>query len=82
MSQYFPKPYWPFGADIIVRVDLTSYPTKTDIKNISHIHTSIFALTFSEFKSEVDKFDTDKLFPANIDLSKRNGAVKKLSSKN
>ena len=31
MSQYFPKPYEPFGRDINVKVDLLSYATKTDI---------------------------------------------------
>ena len=36
MSQYFPKPYEPFGADINVNVDLSNYATKADIKNISH----------------------------------------------
>ena len=40
MSQYFPKPYEPFGGDI--KVDLSSYATKTDIRNISHVDTSSF----------------------------------------
>ena len=31
MSQYFPKPYKPFGGDINVKVDLSNYATKTDI---------------------------------------------------
>ena len=44
MSQYFPKPYEPFGGDINVKVDLSSYATKTDIRNISHVNTSRFAL--------------------------------------
>ena len=39
MSQYFSKPYKPFGGDINVKVDLSSYATKTDIKNISHVDT-------------------------------------------
>ena len=34
MSQYFPKPYKPFGGDINVKVDLPNYVTKTDTKNI------------------------------------------------
>ena len=41
MTQYFPKPYEPFGRDI--NVDLTNYATKTGIKNISHVDTSNFA---------------------------------------
>ena len=44
MSQYFPKPYEPFGGDINVKVDLSNYATKADIKNISHFDTACFAL--------------------------------------
>ena len=44
MSQYFPKPYEPFGGDINVKVGLSNYATKSDIKNITHIDTSSFAL--------------------------------------
>ena len=44
MSQYFPKTYEPFDRDINVKVDLSSYATKTDMKNISHIDTLSFAL--------------------------------------
>ena len=43
MSQYFPKPYEPFGGDINVKVDLSNYATKADIKNISHVDASSFA---------------------------------------
>ena len=43
-SQYFPKPYEPYGADINVKVDLSNYGTKTDIKNIRRVNTSTFAL--------------------------------------
>ena len=34
MSQYFPKPYDPFSGDINVKVDLSNYTTKADIKNM------------------------------------------------
>ena len=44
MSQYFPKPYEPFGGDINVKVDLSNYATKTDLKNVSHADVSSFAL--------------------------------------
>ena len=44
MSQYFPKPYEPFGEDINVKFDISNYATKADIKNISHADTSGFAL--------------------------------------
>ena len=31
MSQYFPKPYEPFGGDFNVKVDLFNYATKADV---------------------------------------------------
>ena len=85
MSQYFPKPYEPFGGDINVKVDLSNYATKTDITNISHVDTSSFALktNLASLKTEVDKLDIDKLVPVPVDLSKlsdvvKNDVVKKL----
>ena len=67
MSQYFPKPYEPFGGDINVKVDLSNYATKTDIKNILHIDTSSFALksNLASPKTKVDKLDIDKLIWVN-----------------
>ena len=78
MSQYFPKPYEPFGGDINVKVDLSSYATKTDIKNILHIDTSSFALksNLASLKTEVDKLDIDKLVSVTVDLSKLSDVVK------
>ena len=72
MSQYFPKPYEPFGGNINVKVDLSNYATKTDIKNILHVDTSIFALKSNlvSVKIEVGKLDMDKLVPLPVDLSK------------
>ena len=63
MSQYFPKKYEPFGGNISIKVDLSNYVTKADIKNISHIDTSSFALktNLPSLKTEVDKLDIDKL---------------------
>ena len=79
MSQYFPKPFEPFGRDINVRVDLSNYATKTDIKNILHVDTSSFALksNLASLKTEVDKLDIDKLVPVPVDLSKVSDVVKK-----
>ena len=77
MSQYFPKPYEPFGGDINVKVDLSNYATKTDIKNISHVDTSSFALTSNlDIKAEVDKLHINKLVPVPVDLSKLSDVVK------
>ena len=43
--KYFPKPSNShFGEIIKVKIDLSNYATKTDIKNISHVDTSSFAL--------------------------------------
>ena len=44
MSQYFPKPYRRFGGNINVKVDLSNYATKVDLKNATEINTSNFAL--------------------------------------
>ena len=32
MTQFFPKLYEPFGGQINVKVDLSNYATKTDLK--------------------------------------------------
>ena len=78
MSQYFPKPYEPFGGDINVKVDLSNYATKADIKNISHVDTSSFELktNLASFRTEVDKLDIDTLAPVLVDLSKLSDVVK------
>ena len=78
MSQYIPKPYEPFDGDINVKVDLSNYATKADIKNISHVDTSSFALktNLANLKTEVDKLDIDKLVPVPVDLSKLSDVVK------
>ena len=78
MSQYFPKPYEPFSGDINVKVDLSNYATKADIKNISHVDTSSFALktNFESLKTKVDKLDIDKLVPVPVDLNKLSDVVK------
>ena len=78
MSQNFPKSYEPFGGDINVKVDLSNYVTNADIKNISHVDTSSFAINSSlaNLKAEVDKLDIDKLVPVPVDLSKLSNVVK------
>ena len=87
MSQYFPKQYEPFGGDINVKVDLSNYATKSDIKNISHVDTLSFALkaNLANLKTEVDKLDFNKLVPVPVDLSKlsdvvKNDVVKKIAN--
>ena len=78
MSQYFPKPYKPFGEDINVKVHSSNYTTKADIKNTTHVDTSSFALktNVANLKTEVDKLDIDKLAPVPTDLSELSDVVK------
>ena len=58
MSQYFP-PYTSSGRNIKVELDLSSYATKTDLKNVTHLDVSSFALksNLANSKTEVDKLD-------------------------
>ena len=72
MSQYFTKPFEPFGGDINVTVDLSNYATNDDIKNITHVDTSSFRLktNLANLKAEEYKLDIDKLATVPVDLSK------------
>ena len=78
MSQYFPKPFRSFGGNINVKVDLSNYATKTDLKNVTHVDTLSFALktNLASLKAEVDKLDIYKLEPVPADLSKLSDVVK------
>ena len=67
-SQYFP-PYLTssnISSEISVNLDLTSYATKTDLDNITHVDTSAFALkiNLASLKTEVDKLTT---VPSDLD---------------
>ena len=78
MSQYFPKSYERFGGNINVKVDLSNYATKTDLRNISHIDVSSYALksNLASLKTEVDKLDINKLTSVLIDLAKLSNLAK------
>ena len=71
MSQYFPKPFRNFGGNINVKVYLSNYATKTDLKNVTHIDTSSFTLktNWTSLKTEDDKLDIEKLVPVPVGLS-------------
>ena len=79
MSQYLPKPFNShFGDSTKVNIDLSNYATKTDLKNVTHVDTSSFALktNLADLKTEVDKLDIDKLAPVPVDLSNLSDVVK------
>ena len=38
MSQYFPKPFRNFGGNINVKVNLSIYATKTDLRNVTRLN--------------------------------------------
>ena len=58
--------------------------TKADIKNISHVDTSSFALisNLASLKTEVGKLDIEKLVSVPLDLSKLSDAIKYVVKKN
>ena len=77
MSEYFPKPK-SFIENIKVKLNVSNYATKADIKNFTHVDTSNFALkmNLANLRTEVDKIDTDKLKTVPVDLSKLSNVVK------
>ena len=68
----------PFSGDINIKVGLSNYATKADIKNISLVDSSSFALktNLANLKTETDKLDIDKLVPVPLDLSKLSDVIK------
>ena len=56
MIQYFP-PYENSRKDIKVELDLSNYATKDDLKDITHVDNSSYALktNLAALKTEVDK---------------------------
>ena len=84
MSDYFCRRYKRFDGDVSVKVNLSNYATKTDLKNVSHVDVSSFALksNLASLKTEVDKIDAGKLKTGPVDLAKlsnvvKNGVIKK-----
>ena len=78
MSQYFSKPFRSFGENISLKVDISNYETKTDLKNLTHVDTSNFALktNLASLKTEVDNLDVDKLVSVLFYLSKLSELLK------
>ena len=61
----------------LIKVDLSNYSIKTDLKNAAGIDASKLALksNLASLKSEVDKKDIDKLKTVRADLSKLSNVV-------
>ena len=78
MSNYFRRRYKHFDGDISVKVDLSIYATKTDLKNVPHVDVRSFALKsdIASLKTEVDKIDADKLKTVPVDLAKLSNVIK------
>ena len=78
MSQYFPKSFRCFGRNISVKVDLSNYATKTDLKNVTHVDISNFSLktNLANLKTEVHKLEIEKLVPIPADLRKLSNVLK------
>ena len=76
MSQYFP-PYRSSGGNIKVELDLSNYATKPDLKNVTHVDVSSFALktNLANLKTEADKIDVGILKIVPNDLAKFSNVV-------
>ena len=67
-----------FNTWIDNKVDLSNYTIKTDLKNITHVNASSFALktNLASLKTEVDNIDIEKVAPVLVDLIKLSYALK------
>ena len=70
LSQYFPKAYELFGGDINVKVDLSNYATKAELKSATGVDTSksVAKSGLASLKTEIDKLDVGKLKTVPIDF--------------
>ena len=75
--KYYP-PYGSSSNNIKVKLDLSNYATKDDVKNITHVGVSSYATktNLASLKTEVDKIDTDKLKIVPADLAKLSNVAK------
>ena len=74
---YYP-PYKSSSNNFKIKLNLTNYATKTDLKNITHTDVSSFAskTNLAALKTEVDKIDVHKLKTVPDDLAKLSNVVK------
>ena len=76
MSEYFPK-LKSLGGNVKVKLDLSNYATKADLRSATGVDISKFAknVDLASLKSETDKLDISKLETTPVDLSKLSDAV-------
>ena len=76
MNAYYP-PYRNSSNNVKVKLDLTNYASKTDLKNITHVDVSSFAskTNLAALKTKVDQIDADKLKTTTADLAKLTNAI-------
>ena len=79
MSQYFPT-YRSYKENVRFKLHLSNYATKSDLKSVSHVDVSSFAskANLANLKTEVDRFDIDKLTPVPNDVAKLSNIVKNI----
>ena len=79
MTEYFPKPNSLIG-NVKVKLDLSNYATKADLKNATGVDTSDFAkkTDLANLKTDIDKLDIDKLKNVPSNLSNLKSKVDKL----
>ena len=77
MNEYFFSRSRRFRGDIKVKLDLSNYATKTDLKNLTHVDVSSFAskTNLASLKTGVDKIDVEKLKTVPADLAKLTNKV-------
>ena len=77
MSEYFSNPYEPFGGGISIKLDLSKYATKADLKGAAGVDMSNLAakLDLPRLMAEADKIHVEKLKTVPVDLSKLSNVV-------
>ena len=68
-SQYFPKPLKSFGGNINVKIHMSNYATKADLKNVTEVDASKLSARSDSpnLKAEIDKLDVEKLKTTLVD---------------
>ena len=78
MNIFLNRDLWG-GGNAKIKLDLSNYPTKADLRNATGVDTSKFAekVDLASLKLEIDKSDIDKLETTPVDLSELSHVVKK-----